>query len=91
MDLVLLGGNVLTMNDSAPRAEAVGVVKGKITVVGATAQVSKMVGPDTQIVHLAGRTLIPGFVDPHNHFSLTIAPQTMHPPKPNHLFGNWRL
>ena len=71
LDLVLLGGNVLTMNDSAPRAEAVGIENGKIIAVGATAELSNTVGSETQVVHLAGRTLIPGFVDPHNHFSLT--------------------
>ena len=71
MDKALLGGNVLTMNEGAPRVEAVGFEKGKIVAAGATAEVSKMVGSDTQVVHLAGRTVIPGFVDPHNHFSFT--------------------
>ena len=71
LDKALLGGNVLTMNEDAPRVEAVGFEKGKIVAAGATAEVSKMVGSDTQVVHLAGRTVIPGFVDPHNHFSFT--------------------
>ena len=71
MDKALLGGNVLTMNEGTPRVEAVGFEKGKIVAAGATAEVSKMVGSDTQVVHLAGRTVIPGFVDPHNHFSFT--------------------
>ena len=71
LDKALLGGNVLTMNEGAPRVEAVGFEKGKIVAAGATAEVSKMVGSDTQVVHLAGRTVIPGFVDPHNHFSFT--------------------
>lgn len=71
LDKALLGGNVLTMNERAPHVEAVGIEKGKIVAAGATAEVSKMVGPDTQVVHLAGRTVIPGFVDPHNHFSFT--------------------
>lgn len=71
LDKALLGGNVLTMNEGTPRVEAVGFEKGKIVAAGATAEVSKMVGSDTQVVHLAGRTVIPGFVDPHNHFSFT--------------------
>ena len=71
LDKALLGGNVLTMNEGTPHVEAVGIEKGKIVAAGATAEVSKMVGPDTQVVHLAGRTVIPGFVDPHNHFSFT--------------------
>ena len=71
LDKALLGGNVLTMNEGTPRVEAVGFEKGKIVAAGATAEVSKMVGSDTQVVHFAGRTVIPGFVDPHNHFSFT--------------------
>ena len=72
MDLVFLGGNVMTMNRSGTRAEALAVKDGKIAAVGATAQVSGMVSEDTVVVPLAGRTLIPGFVDPHNHFSATV-------------------
>ena len=71
MDLVLLGGNVLTMDGKDSRTEAVAVNGGKLEVVGSNAEVSRLVGPDTEVVHLAGRTVIPGFVDPHNHFSLT--------------------
>ena len=71
MDLVLLGGNVLTMDGRDSRAEAVAVNGSKLEAVGSNAEVSKLIGPDTEVVHLAGRTVIPGFVDPHNHFSLT--------------------
>ncbi len=71
MDTVILGGNVLTMDSRGRRAEAVAVEGDKIRAVATNAEVSNLVGPETQVVHLTGRTLIPGFVDPHNHFSLT--------------------
>ncbi|MEE9325051.1 MAG: amidohydrolase [Dehalococcoidia bacterium] len=71
MDLVLTGGNVLTIDNQNRRAEAVAVEKGRIAEVGASAEIAKLVGPDTKVVHLAGRALIPGFIDPHNHFSMT--------------------
>jgi predicted amidohydrolase YtcJ len=71
MDLVLMGGNVLTMNQRQPRAEAVAVQGDKIAAVGANAEIAPYIGPDTTVVHLIGRTLIPGFIDAHNHFSLT--------------------
>ena len=70
MDLVIMGGNVLTMDPHNSRAEAVGVDGGAIAAVGANAELSKLIGPDTKVVHLAGRTLLPGFIDPHNHFSI---------------------
>lgn len=72
MDLVFLGGNVMTMDRAGTRAEGLAVKDGKIAAVGATAQVSGMVSEGTEVVPLAGRTLIPGFVDPHNHFSATV-------------------
>jgi predicted amidohydrolase YtcJ len=71
MQLVLMGGNVLTMDSRTPRSEAVAVQEGKIAAVGANQEITKRIDADTTVVHLAGRTLIPGFMDPHNHFSLT--------------------
>ena len=70
MDLVLMGGNVLTMDVRNSGAEALAVEGGRIAAVGANAEVSKLVGENTKVVHLAGRTLLPAFIDPHNHFSI---------------------
>ena len=72
MDLVMLGGRVLTMDSSVSRAEAVAVRGGRIAAVGASAEVAPMAGPETTVVQLAGRALVPGFIDPHNHFSMTV-------------------
>lgn len=69
MDLVLLGGRVLTMNDAVPRAEALAIRDGKIAAIGDSAHVASMIGPATEVVHLAGRSVVPGFIDPHTHFS----------------------
>ena len=71
MDLVLTGGTVHTMDRNDRTAEAVGVENGKITAVGTGEELARTVGPDTKVVQLAGRTLIPGFIDGHNHFSFT--------------------
>ena len=61
------GGPILTMNDKAMRAEAVAVANGKILAVGRRSEVMKLKGPNTQLVDLKGRTLVPGFVDAHGH------------------------
>ena len=71
MDLALLGGNILTMDGRDSRVEALGIERGKIVALGANGVVSKLIGGETKTVQLAGRTVIPGFIDPHNHFSLT--------------------
>jgi predicted amidohydrolase YtcJ len=66
-DAIWSGGPILTMNDKAMRAEAVAVAGGKIIAVGRKSAVMKLRGPDTRIVDLGGRTLLPGFVDAHGH------------------------
>jgi predicted amidohydrolase YtcJ len=70
-DAIYTGGPIITMNDSAPRAEAVAVKDGKIIAVGAKAEVEKFKSPTTNTVDLAGKTLLPGFIDGHGHVSLT--------------------
>jgi predicted amidohydrolase YtcJ len=71
MDLVLLGGNILTMDPRNTRAEAIAVDSDRIAAIGANAEIAPCVGPATTVVQLVGRTLLPGFMNPRNHFSLT--------------------
>ncbi len=68
-DAIYFGGNIITVNDAAPTAEAIAVKGGKILAVGTKIDVLKLKGDATQLVDLAGKTLIPGFVDGHGHFS----------------------
>ena len=66
-DRIWSGGPVITMNDAAMRAEAVAEKDGRILGVGSEEEVMKLRGPDTQLIDLAGRTMLPGFVDAHGH------------------------
>jgi len=66
-DLVLVDGNVVTVDADFSLAEAVAVTEGRITAVGDTADVLALCDADTQVVDLAGRTLLPGFVEAHGH------------------------
>jgi len=71
-------GDIVTIDDAQPSAEAVGVAGGRIVAVGKRADVlAAHRGPGTEIVDLDGRALLPGFIDPHSHYanSLTIANQ----------------
>jgi predicted amidohydrolase YtcJ len=69
-DLIYSGGPILTINDAAPTAEAVAVRAGRILAVGTRAQVEATRGPGTRMVNLEGRTMLPGFVDPHGHVAM---------------------
>ena len=61
-------GTVLTMDSRGSRAEAVAVADGSILAVGSQAEMQPLAAPDTVVIDLHGRTMLPGFIDPHSHF-----------------------
>jgi predicted amidohydrolase YtcJ len=70
-DLVLRGAYVWTVDDENPRAEAIAVVRDRITYVGADSGVQQHIGPDTRVIDLDGKLVVPGFNDNHVHFEET--------------------
>src|SRR5215475_7493356 len=66
-DTIYTNGEVITVNDAQPSAEAVAVKDGKILAVGARDDVMRCQGLSTEVVDLKGRTMVPGFVDGHSH------------------------
>lgn len=66
-DLVLTGGQIYTVNDAQPWAEAVAVTDGRFAYVGSTAGVESCVGDQTRRIDLGGRFVMPGMVDSHTH------------------------
>jgi predicted amidohydrolase YtcJ len=66
-DLVLVDCNVLTMNPSQPRAEAVAIKDGKIVKTPTKKEINRWVGKNTQVVKLQGSTVVPGLIDTHIH------------------------
>jgi predicted amidohydrolase YtcJ len=72
-DAVYVNGDVVTVDERRPAAEAVAVARGRIVAVGSTAEVLALVGPETRVVDLDGRTLAPGFVDGHGHITQVAA------------------
>ena len=68
-DTIYRDGNIITINDAQPSAQAIAIKGGLILAVGSDAEVLKYKNPETVIVKLKGNTLVPGFVDAHSHFS----------------------
>ncbi len=66
-DAIYFGGTIVTVNDLQPEAEAVAIKGGKIIAVGYRDEVMKLKGQKTALVDLGGKTMLPGFVDPHGH------------------------
>ncbi|PWU74143.1 twin-arginine translocation pathway signal protein [Ochrobactrum sp. POC9] len=71
VDIIFKGGTILTMNDKAPRAEAIAIRGNKILAVGKLDDVQSAIASGAQVVDLQGRTLMPGLIDPHMHFVFT--------------------
>jgi len=69
-DVVYLNGAILTLDEKHFQAEAVATLGDKIVAVGTTAAIQKLAGPATRTVDLAGKTLVPGLNEPHNHFAM---------------------
>ena len=66
-DLVFRGANIITMDEI--EAEAVAVGGNRIVAVGDREEIDAYIGPDTRVVELGERALLPGFIDAHGHFS----------------------
>ena len=77
-DMIYTGGDIVTINDAQPSAEALAVKDGRILAVGMRTTIEKHhKGSTTKTVNLGGKTLLPGFLDAHSHYfsSLTVANQ----------------
>jgi predicted amidohydrolase YtcJ len=66
-DLILVNGNVYTVDDAHPRASAFAVRNGRIVFVGSDREARFLAGPSTRVIDARGQTVIPGMVDAHAH------------------------
>ncbi len=66
-DTIFYGGDIVTMNQAQPKAEAVAIQDGKIIGVGSFTNLRKLQGEGTKLINLNGQTLMPGMVEPHVH------------------------
>lgn len=69
MDLIFRNGNVITMDATDSRASAIALKWGRIARVGHDDNIQQLAGPDTKVIDLEGKTVLPGFIDTHNHLS----------------------
>ena len=68
-DTVFINGNVYTVNERQPRAEAIAAKAGKIIFVGSNKDAKAYQGKDTRVVDLKGNTVVPGMTDSHYHLT----------------------
>ena len=68
--LLFVNGDIITMDDAVPSAEAVAIRDGRILVVGSAEDVTRAAGADALVRDLGGATLVPGFIDAHGHLAI---------------------
>src|SRR6478672_168349 len=67
--MVLHNGNIHTIDNANPHAEAVAIAGGRFIAVGSNREVLALATARTKKVDLGGKTVVPGFIDAHTHVS----------------------
>ena len=67
-DLVLIGGEIATADPEIGIVEGLAVRGYTISAVGTSDEISAFIGPDTEVIDLEGRFVMPGFIEGHGHF-----------------------
>jgi predicted amidohydrolase YtcJ len=67
-ELLIVGGDVHTMNPRASRVGALAAREGRIVALGTEAELEPLRGPATTVIDARGATVLPGLIDAHGHF-----------------------
>jgi len=67
-DTIYINGEVYTVDDENPWAQAFAVKDGKFIGVGSNHEIKRFEGSQTQNINLQGRMVLPGFIDTHQHW-----------------------
>ena len=66
-DTILVNGKIVTVDAQSSVREALAIRDGRITALGTSAEMRALAGPQSQVIDLGGRTVIPGLIDSHLH------------------------
>ena len=66
-DLVVFNANIYTVDSRLPKAEAFAVKSGRFVAVGSSKEIKGLIGKKTQTYDARQMTVVPGFIDTHNH------------------------
>jgi len=68
-DVVLLGGEIHTVDADDRRVDALAISDGRVMAIGSNTEIERLIGTATRRVDLGGRTVLPGINDSHLHLS----------------------
>lgn len=64
-NLVFINGEVITSDRQNSIVESVAIKDNRIIGVGSNLEMNKFIGEKTEVIDLAGKSLLPGFIDAH--------------------------
>lgn len=68
-DTIITNGNVYTVNEAQPTAQAVAIKDDKIMAVGTNEEITALQGETTEVIDAKGQFVMPGFIEGHGHFA----------------------
>jgi predicted amidohydrolase YtcJ len=75
IDRLIVHARVYTVDETMPHAEAVGIVGDRIAWVGSDEEARELAGSAADVIDAGGYTVLPGFIDSHNHVRLGSNPR----------------
>ena len=66
-ETIIRNANIITIDPRRPRAQALAISHGRFVAVGDNDSVTRLSGPNTKVLDLTGKTVLPGFIDAHIH------------------------
>ena len=70
MNLIILNGNIYTMNKRNPKAEALFIEDGIFKNIGSNKEISELINKSSLVIDADGKTILPGFIDSHMHLAM---------------------
>ena len=68
-DLLLLNGDIYTVDKNQPKAQAIAIKGDRILKLGSQKEIMLLEGEGTKVIDLKGQFVMPGFIEGHGHFS----------------------
>ena len=66
-DVIVINGDIYTVDPDLPRVEAFAVEDGKFTAIGSNAEIRALADRNTRVIDASGNTVLPGIIDGHSH------------------------
>jgi predicted amidohydrolase YtcJ len=66
-ELILHGGKIVTLDARQSQVAALAIAAGRIVALGGDREIARLAGPKTRVIDLAGKLVVPGFIECHGH------------------------